>query len=137
MTAHDTILRCALSCVSSGGDAVEAFNKYRRCHVNFRWTQLGRGGQSSGRGRDGFPLRQSVTRCRQMAQAERCEWDGTNRLRTAEKIGTKRSRPAHDRKPCIIRSRLRIGTWEFSARLFNPLWERCSTSGKTVRLAAP
>ena len=34
-----------------------------------------------------------------------------------------------DRKPCIARSRRRNGRCEFSARLFSPLCERCSTSG--------
>ena len=79
----------------------------------------------------------AARRCRRMPEAERCDRGGTKWLRTAEKIGTKRWKPAHDRKPWIIRSRFRIGTWEFSARLFRPLWERCSTSGMTVRLAAP
>ena len=33
----------------------------------------------------------------------------------------KRCKPPTDRKPCIIRSRFRRGTWEFSARLFRTL----------------
>jgi hypothetical protein len=49
----------------------------------------------------------------------------------------KRCRPPGDRKPCIIRSRFRIGRCEFSARLFHPLCGRCSTSGMTYRFAAP
>ena len=32
-----------------------------------------------------------------------------------------------DLKRFMIRSRRRTGWWEFSARLFSPLWEQCST----------
>jgi hypothetical protein len=41
------------------------------------------------------------------------------------------------RKPFIARSRCRVGWWEFSARLFSPLCERCPTEGMTSRWAAP
>lgn len=41
------------------------------------------------------------------------------------------------RKPFIARSRWRVGWWLFSARLFRPLWDRCSTEGMTSRWAAP
>ncbi len=61
----------------------------------------------------------------------------TKRFRTAEKIEIKRCRLLGDRKPCIVLSRFRSGTWEFSARLLRPLWDRCSTAGITSRLAAP
>ncbi|WP_413252984.1 IS6 family transposase [Streptomyces brevispora] len=37
----------------------------------------------------------------------------------------------------IARSRCRVGWWLFSARLFRPLWERCSTEGMTSRWAVP
>src|SRR5258708_7709706 len=37
----------------------------------------------------------------------------------------------------IFFSRSRVGWWEFSARLFNPLCCRCSTPGRISRLAAP
>ena len=37
----------------------------------------------------------------------------------------------------IFFSRSRVGWWEFSARLFNPLCCRYSTPGKISRLAAP
>ena len=49
----------------------------------------------------------------------------------------KRCKPPTDRKPCIIRSRFRSGTWELSAGFFRPLCERCPTLGITSRLAAP
>jgi hypothetical protein len=48
-----------------------------------------------------------------------------------------RCNPPADRKPCIIRSRFRSGRCEFSARLFRPLCDRCSTEGITSRFAAP
>ena len=54
-------------------------------------------------------------------------------MRKAEKIETKRCRLPGDRKRCIVRSRFRSGKWEFSARLFNPLCDRCSTFGITWR----
>jgi hypothetical protein len=34
-------------------------------------------------------------------------------------------------------SRCLVGWWLFSARLFSPLWERCSTEGMISRWAAP
>jgi hypothetical protein len=37
---------------------------------------------------------------------------------------------------CIALSLFRNGTWEFSARLFKPLCDRCSTPGMVVRRAA-
>lgn len=51
----------------------------------------------------------------------------------AEKIETKRCRLPGDRNRCIVRSRFRNGTCEFSARLFRPLCDRCSTFGMTWR----
>src|SRR5690606_27159151 len=72
-----------------------------------------------------------------MPRAERCERGGTKRLRTAEKIEMKSCRLPGDRKPCIDHSRFLSGTCEFSARLFNPLCDQCSTVGMTCRLAAP
>jgi hypothetical protein len=54
--------------------------------------------------------------------------------------------PKAERKRCacladlnfrIFFSRIRVGWCEFSARLFNPLCCRCSTPGRSSRLAAP
>ena len=59
---------------------------------------------------------------------------GTKRLRTAEKIETNRCNPGQDRKPCIIRSRFRHV--RILRTIVQPLWERCSTFGMTMRLAA-
>src|SRR6056297_1009168 len=42
-----------------------------------------------------------------------------------------------DLKRFICRSRLRVGWWEFSARLFSPLCWRCSLPSFNSRLAAP
>jgi hypothetical protein len=64
-----------------------------------------------------------------MAKAERWEWGGTKRLRTAEKTFTNDCSYLGNRKPCITRSRRRNGRCEFSARLLSPLCERCSTAG--------
>ena len=43
---------------------------------------------------------------------------GTKRLRTAEKTLTNRCRYLGDRKPCITRSRRRVGRCEFSDEVF-------------------
>ena len=40
-----------------------------------------------------------------------------------------------DVKRWRTRSRRRVGRWLFSARLFSPLWRRCSTPGSTWRSA--
>lgn len=72
-----------------------------------------------------------------MQRAERSERSGTKRLRTAEKIEMNRCRLPAKRNSCIERSRFLSGTCEFSARLFNPLCERCSTVGIVCRPAAP
>ncbi|SNT76918.1 hypothetical protein SAMN05444959_1396 [Paracoccus seriniphilus] len=50
---------------------------------------------------------------------------------------TNRCNPPGERKPCMHRARFRNGKWLFSARLFRPLWERCSSPGAISRLAAP
>ena len=76
----------------------------------------------------------ALRRCKWVERADRSERSGTKWFRTAEKVETNRCNPGHDRNPCIIRSRFRMGTWEFSARLFNPLCWRCSILGMTVRL---
>jgi transposase len=76
-----------------------------------------------------FHSAMALRRCRWMARAERRERGGTKRLRTVENTLTNLCRPPCDRNPCIARSRLRTGRCEFSARLFRPLCERCSTAG--------
>ena len=48
-----------------------------------------------------------------------------------------RCAPPTERKPFIARSRYLVGWWLFSARLFRPMCERCSTEGMTSRWAAP
>ncbi|GAB2722720.1 hypothetical protein GCM10010442_49960 [Kitasatospora kifunensis] len=52
------------------------------------------------------------------------------------KAARNRCAPPTLRKPFMARSRCLVGWWEFSARLFGPLWERCSTEGITSRWAA-
>jgi hypothetical protein len=64
------------------------------------------------------------------------EMGRNDQVRTAEKPPVNRCRLPAERKPCIIRSRFRSGTCEFSALLFRPLWDRCSTRGITCRPAA-
>jgi hypothetical protein len=56
-------------------------------------------------------------RCRSVARAERREWGGTKRLRTAHKTLTNRCGRLGDRKPCTARSRRRKGRCGFFARL--------------------
>src|SRR6478735_4643564 len=68
-----------------------------------------------------FHSAMALRRWRWMARAERWEWGGTKRLRTAEKTFTNRCRYLGDRNPCITLSRRRNGRCEFSARLFCPL----------------
>jgi uncharacterized membrane protein YeaQ/YmgE (transglycosylase-associated protein family) len=64
-----------------------------------------------------------------VARPDRCERGGTNRFLTAEKTDVNRCRSPADRKPCIVHSRFRSGTCEFSTLLFSLLWDRCSTLG--------
>jgi hypothetical protein len=45
--------------------------------------------------------------------------------------------PLAERKPFIACSRCLVGWCEFSARLFSPLWERCSAEGISSRWAVP
>ena len=71
------------------------------------------------------------------AIAECLELAGTKRFRTAERMLAKRCGAPGERNRCITRSRFRSGRCEFSARLFNPLCDRCSTVGITCRRAAP
>jgi len=64
------------------------------------------------------------------------EMGGTNRFLVTEKTLVNRCRFPADRKLCIIRSRFRGGTCEFSALLFRPLCARCTTLGMTCLLTA-
>ena len=70
--------------------------------------------------------------------AERLEGAGTKRFRTAEKmLLTKRCSAPGEQNRRMTLSRFRSGRCEFSARLFNPLCDRCSTAGMIWRRAAP
>jgi hypothetical protein len=59
-----------------------------------------------------------------------------NRFLPTEKTEVNRCRLPTDRKPCIMRFRFLSDRCEFSALLLRPSCDRCSTLGRTCRLAA-
>lgn len=85
----------------------------------------------------GFPLRHCADPMKVSGESGVLLARRDEKISTAENTDINTCTPPTDRKPCITRCRFRRGRWEFSARLFTPLCDRCSTVGITSRFAAP